>query len=94
MRSPRDFFLHALTEQAGQQTHRDTDQRHGDNTQHQQVGTDNGIGQTGDGDSGITGADGAAGDHGHDTGENVVILVIKAAIVKTPFDVMDQRYTR
>ena len=63
------FFLHALTEQAGQQTHRDTDQRHGDNTQHQQIGTDNGIGQTDDGNSGITGADGAAGDHSHDTGE-------------------------
>ena len=26
--------------------------------------------------------------------KNVVILVIRAAIVKTPFDVMDQRYTR
>ena len=26
--------------------------------------------------------------------KNVVILVIRAAIVKTPFDVVDQRYTR
>ena len=66
---PRDFFSHTLTEQARQQTNGDTYQRHSDHTENQQVRADNGIGEAGDGNGSITGADGAAGDHGHDAGE-------------------------
>jgi hypothetical protein len=39
--------LHALTEQAGQQTHRDTHQGDGNNAQNQQIITNNGSGQSG-----------------------------------------------
>jgi len=47
--------LHTLTEQAGQQTHRDTHQGDGDNAQDQQVITHDGGGQS--------------GHHAHDTAE-------------------------
>jgi len=39
--------LHALTEQTGQQPHRDTHQRDSDNAQNEQIITDNGGGQSG-----------------------------------------------